>query len=67
MHFPSEPVPICDQHFRAKVSGCARTMTGAQHFCAIRSYIATTAKHGIKQLDALHQLAAGQPWLPTTT
>jgi len=42
-------------------------MTGAQHFCAIRSYIATTAKHGIKQLDALHQLAAGQPWLPTTT
>ena len=30
-----------------KVSGCMRTMTGARQFCAIRSYLATAARHGI--------------------
>jgi transposase len=29
-----------------KISGCLRTLTGAEQFCVIRSYLATTAKHG---------------------
>ena len=29
-----------------KVSGCLRSLTGARQFCAIRSYLATAAKHG---------------------
>ena len=49
---------------RQKVSGCMRTLAGAQQFCAIRSYLATAAKHTINLLDALTQLAAGRPWLP---
>jgi hypothetical protein len=49
---------------RQKVSGAMRTLTGAQHFCHLRSYLATAAKHGINQLDALVQLASGQPWIP---
>ena len=51
---------------RQKVSGCLRTLTGAQHFAAIRSYTATTQKHGINLYQALTQLAEGKPWLPAT-
>jgi hypothetical protein len=49
---------------RIKVSGCMRSMTGAQHFCAIRSYLSTAAKHHIGMLDALTQAASGTPWIP---
>jgi transposase len=49
---------------RQKVSGCLRTLAGAEQFCAIRSYLATTAKHGIGLLDALTQLTNQRPWLP---
>lgn len=52
---------------RQKVSGCLRSLTGAQQFCAIRSYLSTAAKHGRTFLDALVMLADGRPWLPTHT
>jgi transposase len=52
---------------RQKISGGLRTHTGATTFCAIRSYLTTTRKHGITALQALTQLHNGQPWLPTTT
>jgi transposase len=51
---------------RQKVSGCMRTLTGAQQFCAIRSYLATAAKHTVNALDALVLLAEDRPWLPKT-
>ena len=51
---------------RQKISGAMRTLTGAQHFCHLRSYLATTTKHGINQLDALIQLTSGRPWIPAT-
>jgi transposase len=52
---------------RQKVSGGMRTLTGAEHFAALRSYIATTGKHGIDTLDALTKLTTGNPWIPETT
>jgi len=52
---------------RIKVSGCMRSMAGAEIFCAIRSYLATAARHGIGWLDALTRAAAGNPWIPGTT
>jgi hypothetical protein len=52
---------------RIKVSGCMRSMAGAEAFCAIRSYLATAAKHGIGTLDALTRAAARTPWIPATT
>jgi transposase len=49
---------------RQKVSGCLRTLTGATHFCAIRSYQSTAAKHGRHLFDTLVMLAEGRPWIP---
>jgi hypothetical protein len=51
---------------RIKVSGCMRSMTGAEAFCAIRSYLSTAAKHGIGMLDALTRAASGTAWVPTS-
>jgi integrase/recombinase XerD len=52
---------------RIKVSGCMRSVKGAETFCAIRSYLATAARHGITWLDALTRAAEGNPWIPGTT
>ncbi len=51
---------------RQKVSGCLRTLTGAQQFCAIRSYLSTAAKHGKHFFEVLVMLTEGQPWLLAT-
>ena len=47
-----------------KISGCWRTLPGAEAFCAVRSYIATARKHDIAILDALRDAFTGSPWLP---
>lgn len=49
---------------RQKVSGSMRTLAGARDFTAIRSYLATAVKHGIRFIDALAMLAERRPWLP---
>jgi transposase len=51
---------------RQKVSGCLRSLAGAEWFCAVRSYIATAAKHGIGMFQALVSLAEGECWMPQT-
>jgi transposase len=52
---------------RQKISGCLRTWTGAETFCAIRSYLSTAGKHGVNALEALTQLHSGSTWMPITT
>ena len=52
---------------RQKVSGCLRTITGAQQFCAIRSYLSTAAKHGRRPFDVLTELTGGNVWIPAAT
>jgi transposase len=47
-----------------KVSGCWRTLEGAQAFLTVRSYISTARKHGINPLAALRRLFEGNPWMP---
>jgi len=51
---------------RQKISGGLRTWTGAEIFCAIRSYLSTARKQGVNSLDALTELHNGRTWLPET-
>ncbi|WP_176737887.1 IS66 family transposase [Micromonospora inyonensis] len=49
---------------RRRTSGGLRTWTGAQTFCAIRSYLSTARKQGINALEALTRLHNGHAWTP---
>jgi len=50
---------------KQKVSGAFRTQTGAETFCAIRSYISTARKHGFNVIDAMYDAFVGQPFIPS--
>jgi len=47
-----------------KISGCWRTIIGAERFLAIRSYLSTAGKQHQPIAEALTALAAHQPWIP---
>lgn len=42
-----------------KISGCFRTLRGAEDFCLIRSYLSTSRKQGVHPMAALHALFTG--------
>jgi len=49
---------------RQKISGCLRTLPGAQHFARIRAYLSTARKHGLDLLPAITRALSGHPFLP---
>ena len=51
----------------AKVSGCFQSFEGAKAFAAVRSYLATAAKHDVGPLDVLALLFRGETWMPPRT
>lgn len=51
---------------KTKVSGGFRTLTGAQTFLALRGYISTTRKNGLRVFTALRDALHGNPWMPAT-
>ncbi len=48
-----------------KVSGCFRSMAGAQAFSRIRGYLSTLRKQGMPLLSALQATLCGHPVLPS--
>ncbi|HVI35139.1 MAG TPA: IS66 family transposase [Gaiellales bacterium] len=52
---------------KQKVSGCMRTLAGAQDFAAMRSYLSTAVKHGRRPFDVLTELTSGNVWIPAMT
>ena len=49
-----------------KVKGCWRTLATLQRHCRIRSYLTTTANHGIRTIDAIRDALTGTCWVPPT-
>ncbi len=49
---------------KQKISGSFRTRTGADTFCAIRSYISTVRKHGCNVIQAIYDAFLGKPFIP---
>ncbi len=49
---------------KQKISGCFRSLVGAQQFCRIRGYISTLRKQEIPVLDALKSVFVGNPVVP---
>jgi len=49
---------------KQKISGCFRTLAGAQVFARIRGYFSTCRKQGHNLWEACRRLALGQPFMP---
>jgi transposase len=50
---------------RQKISGCFRTLQGAQIFCRIRSYLSTSRKQGRNVWEAIQMAVIGRPFIPS--
>jgi transposase len=49
---------------KQKVSGCFRTLQGAQRFSTLRSYLSTARKHRLSMFSALVDAFSGTPFTP---
>lgn len=51
---------------KQKISGCFRTMEGAERFLAVRSYTSTVRKNGLQIFPAIVSALNGNPFIPST-
>lgn len=50
---------------KQKISGCFRTTEGAERFLAVRSYISTVRKNGLRIFPAIVSALNGSPFIPS--
>jgi hypothetical protein len=50
-----------------KISGCFRTLKGAQRFCRIRSYLSTARKQSRNIFNAIVSAMSGKPFIPSSS
>jgi hypothetical protein len=58
-------LPEQEVEVQQKVSGCFRSLAGAQAFSRIRGYVSTLRKQGHLLLSALQATLGGHPLLPS--
>ena len=51
---------------KQKIAGAFRTLSGAETFARLRSYMSTVRKQGLNVLDALSAALLGQPFVPSS-
>lgn len=49
---------------KQKVSGCFRTLDGAEQFGRARAYISTARKNAVNIFKAIKEAFAGDPFIP---
>jgi len=49
---------------RQKVSGCLRSVTGAEHFVSIRTVMSTARKQAVNEFEVLLDAFTGNSWIP---
>lgn len=52
---------------KQKISGCFRTMEGAERFLAVRSYISTVRKNGVQIFPSIVSALNGKPFTPSAS
>lgn len=49
---------------KQKISGCFRSLKGAQVFARVRGYVSTSRKHSLNVFEAIMMAVKGQPFIP---
>jgi hypothetical protein len=58
---PGLPSADVKAKLQQQISGCWRTLAGAEAFLALRGYVSTARKQGMNPLAVLRQLAESRP------
>lgn len=56
---------VCQVKVKQKVSGCFRTLAGAEQFGRARAYISTFPQNAVNIFNAIKDAFGGKPFIPS--